>query len=142
MRRVDRAEEERQSADIANPAEALFANPSNPRTPLMTIWGDRKAPWREATSRQNGQPAKYGILARGMAPCTSAFRPKKAYEEKIWDHAAAAFCGGSGRQSDDLSGKPLDFLAGINSGKNKGIIATNGKLHDVVLKAVKSVISL
>jgi 3'-phosphoadenosine 5'-phosphosulfate (PAPS) 3'-phosphatase len=46
----------------------------------------------------------------------------------------------AGGRVTDLSGKPLDFSQGKTLVKNKGVIATNGKLHDIVLKAVKSVI--
>jgi 3'(2'), 5'-bisphosphate nucleotidase len=66
----------------------------------------------------------------------------KAYVEKIWDHAAGfILVEEAGGKVTDINGNPLDFSQGKTLVKNKGIIATNGKLHEVVLEAVKSVIS-
>jgi 3'(2'), 5'-bisphosphate nucleotidase len=42
----------------------------------------------------------------------------------------------AGGKVTDLAGAPLDFSHGKTLVKNKGVIATNGKLHEVVLSAV------
>lgn len=42
----------------------------------------------------------------------------------------------------DVNGKPLDFSQGRTLKNNKGIIATNGKIHSEVLAAVKQVLSV
>jgi len=145
MRRVDRAEERAvRVADIANPAEALFCesfesahSSHDDMGEIVKLLGVKRPPLRMDSQ------AKYGILARGDGTVYLRLPTQKAYEEKIWDHAAGCvLVEEAGGKVTDLSGKPLDFSQGKTLAKNKGIIATNGKLHDVVLKAVKSVISL
>jgi 3'(2'), 5'-bisphosphate nucleotidase len=83
---------------------------------------------------------KYGIVARGEAtlylriPSTS----ESGYKENIWDHAAGAIITeeAGGKVTDSL-GRPLEFASGIRMEKNEGIVASNGILHEVVLKALK-----
>jgi 3'(2'), 5'-bisphosphate nucleotidase len=84
--------------------------------------------------------AKYGIVARGEATfymrVPSPSDPN--YREKIWDHAAGAIIAEeAGGRVTDISGKPLDFSCGIHLEKNRGILASNGILHEAVLKALK-----
>ena len=38
----------------------------------------------------------------------------------------------------DLAGRALDFSTGRELAKNRGIIATNGRVHEAVLEAVKN----
>jgi adhesin HecA-like repeat protein len=86
--------------------------------------------------------AKYGILARGEGTVYLRLPTKKSYVEKIWDHAAGAIIvEEAGGRVTDLYGKPLDFSRGRTLDNNQGIVATNGKLHQRMLQAVKSVIS-
>jgi len=84
--------------------------------------------------------AKYGILARGEAtlylrvPSTA----EPGYKENIWDHAAGSIIAEeAGGKVTDILGSPLDFSCGIKMLKNHGILASNGILHDVILKALK-----
>ena len=42
----------------------------------------------------------------------------------------------------DVDGKPLDFSTGHQLERNRGVIATNGVLHDAVLAAVQQVLRL
>jgi len=84
--------------------------------------------------------AKYGIVARGEATfylrVPSPTEP--GYKEKIWDHAAGAIITEeAGGKVTDLYGKPLDFSCGIKLEKNHGILASNGILHEVVLKGLE-----
>ncbi len=90
-------------------------------------------------SVQMDSQAKYGILARGevtlylRVPSPS----EPGYKENIWDHAAGAIIAEeAGGKVTDILGHPLDFSCGIKMAKNHGILASNGILHDVVLKAL------
>ena len=84
--------------------------------------------------------AKYGILARGEATLylrvPSSSEP--GYKENIWDHAAGSIIAEeAGGKVTDVLGRPLDFSCGIKMVKNHGIMASNGILHEVILKALK-----
>ena len=80
--------------------------------------------------------AKYAVLAAGdgdvLLRLISPSRPD--YREKIWDQAAGSIViEEAGGRITDLDGKPLDFSHGRTLAKNRGILATNGHLHDAVL---------
>ena len=143
MREIDRDEEKKISvADIASPSEALFCesfesahSSHDDMGQIVKLLGVRRPPLRMDSQ------AKYGILARGDGTVYLRLPTKKAYVEKIWDHAAGCILvEEAGGKVTDLAGKPLDFSQGKTLVKNRGVIATNGKLHGVVLEAVKSVI--
>ena len=145
MRRVERAEERAiRAADIANPAEALFCesfesdhSSHDDMGEIVKLLGVKRPPLRMDSQ------AKYGILARGDGTVYLRLPTQKAYEEKIWDHAAGCvLVEEAGGKVTDLSGKPLDFSQGKTLRKNKGVIATNGKLHDIILDAVQRVVHL
>ena len=60
------------------------------------------------------------------------------YREKIWDHAAGALIvTEAGGRVTDVDGRPLDFTRGSSLLDNRGVLATNGLLHDRVLKAIR-----
>ena len=40
----------------------------------------------------------------------------------------------------DADGKPLIFTLGRELSENRGVVATNGQLHDQVIEAVRSVL--
>ncbi len=85
--------------------------------------------------------AKYGIVARGEATLylrvPSPSEP--GYREKIWDHAAGSILTEeAGGKVTDLAGRPLDFAHGIKLERNRGVIVTNGLLHETVLKALEA----
>ena len=84
--------------------------------------------------------AKYGILARGEVTLylrvPSSAEP--GYKENIWDHAAGSIIAEeAGGRVTDVLGRPLDFSSGIKMEKNRGILVSNGILHEVVLKALE-----
>jgi len=83
---------------------------------------------------------KYGIVARGEAVLylriPSPVEPN--YKENIWDHAAGAIITEeAGGRVTDAFGKRLDFVSGIKMEKNYGVVVSNGRLHDVVLRALR-----
>ncbi|MEA5469572.1 inositol monophosphatase family protein [Spirulina sp. 06S082] len=55
--------------------------------------------------------------------------------ENIWDHAAGAIVlEEAGGRVTDLDGKPLDFSLGEKLTANRGILASNGVIHDRALE--------
>ena len=88
---------------------------------------------------QMDSQAKYGILARGEASVYLRL-PNPAspdYRECIWDHAAGLIVvEEAGGTVTDANGAPLNFLTGRRMVDNRGIVATNGELHQRVLDAV------
>jgi 3'(2'), 5'-bisphosphate nucleotidase len=144
VRALDRPEERAiRVADIASPADALFCesfesshSSHGDMDEIVKLLGVRRPPLRMDSQ------AKYGILARGDGTVYLRLPTKKTYVEKIWDHAAGCILvEEAGGKVTDLYGHPLDFSQGKTLVKNKGVIATNGILHEVVMKAVKSVIA-
>lgn len=84
--------------------------------------------------------AKYAVLASGGAELLfRLLSPKRPdYKEKIWDQAAGMLVvQEAGGKVTDLSGKPLDFSHGDSLSANRGVLASNGPLHDLALAAVK-----
>ena len=145
IREIEQAEErEIRVADIARPSDALFCesfesshSSHDDMGEIVRLLGVKRPPLRMDSQ------AKYGILARGDGTVYLRLPTKKAYQEKIWDHAAGCILvEEAGGKVTDLHGKPLDFSQGKTLVKNKGVIATNGKLHEVVLSAVQSVLHI
>lgn len=86
--------------------------------------------------------AKYAIVASGKADVYLRLPTKTGYFEKIWDHAGGVLIvEEAGGKVTDLSGRPLDFSRGRELNQNRGVVATNGALHETVLKAVQAVVN-
>lgn len=82
--------------------------------------------------------AKYAVVARGEADIYLRLPTRADYREKIWDHAAGAFLvAEAGGMVTDIHGKPLEFHHGRELVGNRGVIVTNGRLHDRVLEAIR-----
>ncbi len=85
--------------------------------------------------------AKYAGLARGDASIYLRLPTRKDYEEKIWDHAAGMIVvEEAGGRVTDIHGRRLDFSRGRTLALNKGVVATNGPIHDEVLAAVAAIL--
>jgi 3'(2'), 5'-bisphosphate nucleotidase len=86
--------------------------------------------------RLDGQ-TKYAIVAHGEVSIYLRLPVLEDFREKIWDHAAGTIVveEAGGRVTDAL-GRPLDFSRGRHLEANRGIVATNGAIHDEVLRAV------
>ena len=94
----------------------------------------------ESPVRMDSQ-AKYGIVSRGEASLYIRLPNPNypEYRECIWDHAAGLIVvEEAGGTVTDANGLPLNFLTGPRMQQNRGIIATNGKLHQHVLNAVSN----
>ncbi len=84
---------------------------------------------------------KYAVVARGDASIYLRLPTRDDYQEKIWDHAAGwIVIREAGGEVTDVAGRPLDFSLGRTLRANRGVIATNGRLHEAVLAAVRQVL--
>ena len=93
----------------------------------------------EPSIRMDSQ-AKYGVLARGEVSVYIRL-PNPAtpdYRECIWDHAAGMIVvEEAGGVVTDVDGRALDFSRGRRMTTNRGILATNGKLHPQLLECIR-----
>jgi 3'(2'), 5'-bisphosphate nucleotidase len=81
--------------------------------------------------------AKYAVVARGEADIYLRLPTRADYREKIWDHAAGVLIvAEAGGTVTDIHGKPLEFHHGRELVANRGVVVTNGRLHDRVLEAI------
>lgn len=86
--------------------------------------------------------AKYAVLASGAGDLLMRLLSSKQpdYREKIWDQAAGSIVvEEAGGKVSDLEGRPLDFSHGRTLATNRGVLASNGQLHDAALAALKSI---
>ncbi len=86
--------------------------------------------------------AKYGALAAGRGELLLRLlsRARPGYREKIWDQAAGSrVVQEAGGTVTDLSGAPLDFGHGRRLEANRGVLASNGLLHERALRVLESV---
>ncbi|GAB4294669.1 MAG: 3'(2'),5'-bisphosphate nucleotidase [Oscillatoriaceae cyanobacterium] len=94
-----------------------------------------------APSRRLDSMAKYGIVASGQAALYLRLPSPKTpdYRENIWDHAAGSVVvEEAGGRVSDIHGQPLNFAASAKMVNNRGIIVSNGVIHDKVLGALQS----
>ncbi|NQV26660.1 MAG: 3'(2'),5'-bisphosphate nucleotidase [Rhodopirellula sp.] len=83
--------------------------------------------------------AKYAVVARGEADIYLRLPTRQAYQEKIWDHAGGALVvQEAGGTVSDINGKPLDFTQGHELKLNRGVVVSNGPLHNAVIQAVQA----
>jgi 3'(2'), 5'-bisphosphate nucleotidase len=86
--------------------------------------------------------AKYAVLAAGAGDVLLRLISPKApdYKEKIWDQAAGSLVitEGGGRITD-LDGRALDFSHGRMLATNRGVLATNGPLHEALLAGLRAI---
>lgn len=83
---------------------------------------------------------KYGAVASGRAEVYLRPRSRPDYRDCIWDHAAGvAVVEAAGGRVTDLDGRLLDFSLGSRLEANRGVLVTNGLVHDFVLAALADV---
>ena len=98
-----------------------------------------KAAGISQTSVRMDSQAKYGAVAAGEAALYLRLPSPKYpdYREKIWDHAAGAIVvEEAGGRVTDMHGKPLDFYSAAKMMDNRGVIVSNGAIHDATLSAL------
>ena len=142
MRGLDDAVERRiEVTKIAQPSEARLCesfesshSSHEHAARIAQILGLHQSPLRMDSQ------CKYGMVARGDAAIYLRLPTGQSYLETIWDHAAGSIIvQEAGGKVTDMAGKPLDFSLGRRLSNNRGIVVTNGQLHDLVLNAVRQV---
>ncbi len=96
----------------------------------------------EAEAVRMDSQAKFAILAAGAGEVIIRLLPPKQpeYREKIWDMAAGSIIlEEAGGRISDLDGKAFDFTTGRILTNNRGVLATNGLLHPVLLDALAQI---
>jgi len=80
---------------------------------------------------------KYAVVARGQAHAYLRMPTKKAYIERIWDHAAGMVVAEeAGAIVSDADGAPLDFRHGRGLERNRGVVAASAGLHPRLIEAI------
>lgn len=98
---------------------------------LRSDLGLEARPWRLDSQ------VKYACAARGRAEIYLRLPLKREARELIWDHSAGSLLvEEAGGRVSDLFGRPLDFSSGKTMERGFGILATNGRVHDLCLKAL------
>ena len=84
--------------------------------------------------------AKYAVVARGEADIYLRLPTKADYREMIWDHAGGVIVvEEAGGKVTDVAGAPLEFVHGHTLKNNRGVVVSNGRLHNAVIDAVRAV---
>lgn len=131
------------TSTVADPVDARVlrsAESGHTNVDQMAVFSDQlgsKAPPVGLDSQ-----AKYALLAGGKAEVLVRLlaADKPNYRERIWDQAAGAIVlQEAGGTITDLDGKPLDFTCGRGLDNNRGVLATNGKLHADCLAALNRI---
>lgn len=132
-----------QTSAIGDPKQArLLRSVESGHTNVGGIDALLSALGSEAPPVPMDSQAKYAVLASGggeiVIRMLSPDRPD--YREKIWDQAAGSIVvEEAGGRITDLDGNPLDFSHGRTLAANRGVLATNGHLHDATLVALKAI---
>ena len=94
---------------------------------------------QDAPQRGLDSQDKHAMLAAGMGEIYLRLVPEPNFREKLWDHAAGyAIVTEAGGRVTDIHGQPIDWIAGTRMVNNRGVLMTNGYLHDAVLAAIAS----
>ena len=102
---------------------------------IKGAFGDR------AQSVRYDSQVKYAVLSRGEADVYLRLPNPSSpdYREKIWDHAAGAIIvQEAGGTVTDIAGNDLDFSAGKKLINNRGVVVTNGPLHDEIIALIQN----
>jgi 3'(2'), 5'-bisphosphate nucleotidase len=84
--------------------------------------------------------AKYAVVARGEADVYLRLPTKADYYEMIWDHAGGVIVvEEAGGKVTDVAGRPLEFVHGRTLKNNRGVVVSNGRLHDAIIDTVQAV---
>lgn len=82
---------------------------------------------------------KYALVASGQAELLLRASRKDELRQSIWDHAPGVLIlTEAGGKVTDFTGAPLDFRGDTVTAR-RGLVATNGVLHERVLQAIAAV---
>ncbi len=82
--------------------------------------------------------AKYAVVARGDAEIYLRLPTKAGYREKIWDHGGGVIVvEEAGGTVTDAFGERLDFRHGSQLERNRGVVVSNGPLHETILRTME-----
>lgn len=142
-RSLDDPEEERVVvADLDDPSRAVVCESVEPSHSSQTD-SDKIRDILKIQSppiRMDSQ-CKYGLVARGDSSIYLRIPTSSQYVEKVWDHAAGwIIVEEAGGRVTDVFGNTVDFSVGRGLERNKGIVATNGALHDSIIKAISEAV--
>lgn len=80
---------------------------------------------------------KYAMVACGDADLYLRLPREAKPKHKVWDHiGGTALVQAAGGMVTDLDGSPLDFSLGAILSRNKGMVVSNGHLHERILEAL------
>jgi len=99
---------------------------------VAALLGIRAEPYRIDSQ------CKYAAVARNDASIYLRMPTRPDYRERIWDHAAGKLIVESaGGRVTDADGAPLDFTHGRTLARNRGVVATSGRIHEEVIDAIR-----
>lgn len=129
-------------SDRARPSEARLLGSVEPSHTDMTMMDSVQAQMGANTEliKMDSQ-AKFAMVAAGQADLVlRLLSPDRLdYREKIWDQAAGSLVvEQAGGRVTDLSGRPLDFSTGSLLTNNRGVLVSNGSLHEPALAALQA----
>ena len=125
---------------ITNPAEAVFCESVEAAHAAHSVQaGIASRLGITVPSFRIDSQCKYAVVARGEASIYLRLPRDTSYREKVWDHAAGSLVlEEAGGRVSDLDGRPLDFSKGRMLGNHRGIVCTNGAIHEQVLAACRA----
>ena len=110
-------------------------------TKLQVVSSDDVSRFRfvESVEASHGNQEQQNAIAQAVGITSESVPSPKYpdYRENIWDHAAGAIVvEEAGGTVTDMYGKSLDFGSASKMHDNRGVVVSNGTIHDAVLKAL------
>lgn len=124
-------------SDLRDPSQARL-------TESVERWTDHSSHDRIAKTLGITKPplrldsqVKHGAIAAGHSDILLRLRTDPTYRETVWDHAAGTLIvTEAGGRVTDFDGDEIDFSEAPYLSIARGIVVTNGHLHDATLAAI------